>query len=529
MTLELLMGVLRALPEPALVLSDQGAVLASNRAAQRTLGLPSATSQTSRLATLVQQPERLEGYLRLCARSLDPIPGAFTLTGDGTRVSHFRCDGARLDIPLEGVRAPVLLRFRPKDEDLNQFAVLNERLQLLTAEVKKRQLAEAALRESEERLRLLVELVPQLVWVVRPDGYCTYVNQRWLDFTGTHLQQVQGKGWMERVLHPDDAQGVSDAWHHALATGELFQVECRLRRASDNAWRWFLTRALPTRDGSGHIIEWFGTCTDIHEQKRTEQAALEAVGIRDEFLSVAAHELKTPLTSLKLQLNLLARAIADTEGKKKLPLPMETKLQAAHRQIARLNALNDSLLDVSRISTGRLSLELQPVDLSQLIKECVERLETEFARAGCAVRLDLQPEVTGRWDPLRLDQVVVNLLTNAAKYGSGQPIELRLRAAGGLVSFSVKDSGIGIAPEALTRIFRKFERAVPTTHYGGLGLGLYITQQIIEAMGGSITVESSPGVGSTFTVHLPQEQQDMSADQSPRPLAPDRSADRGSA
>lgn len=519
MTLEDLKGVLRALPEPALVLSGDSAVLASNRAAQKALALPAAILQTSRLAALVQQPERLEGYLKQCTRSLEPIPGAFVLAQEGSRVSHFRCNGARLGVPVEGVLNPVLLRFRPKEEDLTQFAVLNERLQQLTAEVKKRQLAEAALRESEERLRLLVELVPQLVWVVRPDGRCTYVNQRWQDFTGTQLQEMQHNQWMERVLHPDDLQPIRHAWRHALATGELFQVECRLRQVSDNTWRWFLTRALPTRDDSGHIIEWFGTCTDIHEQKRTQQAAVEAVGIRDEFLSVAAHELKTPLTSLKLQLNLLARAITGTEGQK-LPLPMETKLQAAHRQIARLNALNDSLLDVSRISTGQLSLELQPVDFSQLVRECVERLEPEFARAGCAVKLDLQPEVTGRWDPLRLEQVVVNLLTNAVKYGPGKPVELRLWATGRRVSLSVKDSGIGIAPEALTRIFRKFERAVPATNYGGLGLGLYIAQQIIEAMGGCITVESSPGVGSTFTVHLPQEQQELGAEPCHRPPEP---------
>ncbi|HYO51482.1 PAS domain-containing sensor histidine kinase [Archangium sp.] len=517
MTLEDLMGVLRALAEPSLVLSGDGAVLASNRAAQQALGLPATTLHTSRLAALVQQPERIEDYLRSCARSLDPIPGAFTVMRDGARVSHFRCDGARLGAPVEGVRDPILLRFRPRDVDLNQFVVLNERLQQLTAEVKKRQVAEAALRESEERFRLLVELVPQLVWVVRPDGHCTYVNQRWHDFTGADLQQVQSGGWI-RVLHPDDIERVRDTWHRSLATGELFQVECRLRQASDHTWRWFLTRALPTRDGSGHIIKWFGTCTDIHEQKRTEQAAMEAVGIRDEFLSVAAHELRTPLTSLKLQLSLLAKAFVSTEGK--LPLPLETKLQAAHRQIARLNALNDSLLDVSRISTGRLSLELQPVDLSQLVRECVERLEAEFARAGCTVSLDLQPEVVGCWDPLRLDQVVVNLLTNAARYGPGKPIELRLRAAGGWGSFSVKDFGIGIAPEAITRIFRKFERAVPAANYGGLGLGLYITQQIIDAMGGRITVESSPGAGSTFTIHLPQARQDMSAGQSPHPLDP---------
>ncbi|HYO71746.1 MAG TPA: PAS domain S-box protein, partial [Archangium sp.] len=206
MTLEELMGLLRALPEPALVLSGEGAVLASNRAAQRALGVPATVLQTSRLAALVQQPERLEGYLRLCARSLDPIPGAFALKTEGSRGVHFRCDGTRLDIAVEGGRNPVLLRFRPRKEDLTQFSVLNERLQLLTAEVKKRRMAEVALRESEERLRLLVELVPQLVWVMRPDGHCTYVNQRWQDFTGMPLQEVRGKQWMEHVLHPDDLQ-----------------------------------------------------------------------------------------------------------------------------------------------------------------------------------------------------------------------------------------------------------------------------------------------------------------------------------
>jgi PAS domain S-box-containing protein len=526
MTLEHLLGVLRALPEPSLVLSGEGAVLASNRAAQQALGLPASTLHASRLEALVQQPERLQGYLKLCARSLDPIPGAFAVTREGGRVSHFRCDGARLGIPVEGVGAPVLLRFRPKEADLDSFVVLNERLQQLTAEVKKRREAEAALRESEERLRLLVELVPQLVWVVRPDGHHTYVNQRWMDYTGVPLHRMQEEGWT-RVLHPDDVERVREAWHRSLATGELFQVECRLRQASDGAWRWFLTRALPTRDASGHILEWFGTCTDIHEQKRTEQAAVEAVSIRDEFLSVAAHELKTPLTSLKLQLNLLARAVAGPEGKPSLPL--DARLQAAHRQIARLNALNDSLLDVSRMNSGRFSLEHQPVDLSQLVRECVERLEAEFERAGCAVSLDLQSEVVGSWDPLRLEQVVVNLLTNAAKYGAGKPIELRLRAVGGWVSFSVKDLGIGIAPEALTRIFRKFERAVPAVNYGGLGLGLYIAQQITQAMGGCITVESSPGTGSTFTVHLPQERQDLSDSQSARPPDPCQSTGGGPA
>ncbi|MFP2913090.1 ATP-binding protein, partial [Pyxidicoccus sp. 3LFB2] len=228
--------------------------------------------------------------------------------------------------------------------------------------------------------------------------------------------------------------------------------------------------------------------------------AQAAVRLRDEFLSVASHELKTPLTSLKLQHGLIGRALGEESRPK-----VEPRLSTAVRQVQRLTALVDSLLDVSRISLGRLALEPADVDLGQAVRDAVERMEEVFAQAGCTVRVDVPGPLPGRWDSLRLDQVLVNLLTNAAKYGAGHPVVVEATPEDEqMVRLSVRDEGIGIAAEDLPRLFGRFERAVSERHYGGLGLGLYISRQIVDAMGGRIEVESRPGAGSVFTVRLPR-------------------------
>ncbi|MCP3058976.1 GAF domain-containing protein [Myxococcus sp. K38C18041901] len=228
--------------------------------------------------------------------------------------------------------------------------------------------------------------------------------------------------------------------------------------------------------------------------------AQAAVRLRDEFLSVASHELKTPLTSLKLQHGLIDRALGPDSREKVAP-----RLSTAIRQVQRLASLVDHLLDVSRVSLGRLALEPTEVDLGQAVRDAVDRMEEVFAVAGCSVRVEIPEPLQGRWDSLRLDQVLVNLLTNAAKYGAGRPVQVSAAAEGeARVRLSVRDEGIGISETDLPRLFGRFERAVSERHYGGLGLGLYISRQIVEAMGGSIEVESREGVGSVFTVLLPR-------------------------
>ena len=234
------------------------------------------------------------------------------------------------------------------------------------------------------------------------------------------------------------------------------------------------------------------------ENLRLYEEARQAVGLRDEFLSVASHELKTPLTSLKLQHSLIFKSLS--------PACREfvgARLSKAMRQVERLSSLVDSLLDVSRIGAGRLGLEPVEMEFTALLREVMERLSEVFAQAGCRVDFPDTPPVHGYWDPLRLDQVLVNLLSNAAKYGAGKPIHVRVTVEGERTRLTVRDEGIGIAPGDLPRLFSRFGRAVSERHYGGLGLGLFISKQIVEAMQGSIRVESEPARGSTFTVELP--------------------------
>lgn len=229
--------------------------------------------------------------------------------------------------------------------------------------------------------------------------------------------------------------------------------------------------------------------------------AQAAVRLRDEFMGVAAHELRTPLTSLGLVLHSLRRAIAS--GRPLEAASVAPAVARAIRQSDRLTALVENLLDVTRIAGGRLPLDLAEMDLGALVREVVERFEADALRAGCPVTVRDGGPVVGRWDRSRLDQVVTNLLANAIKFGAAKPITVTVGAVDGQARLVVADEGIGIDPAQQPRIFERFGRAVSSRHYGGLGLGLYISSRVIDAHGGSISVKSAPGAGTAFTVDLP--------------------------
>ncbi|HEX8700367.1 MAG TPA: PAS domain-containing protein [Myxococcaceae bacterium] len=231
------------------------------------------------------------------------------------------------------------------------------------------------------------------------------------------------------------------------------------------------------------------------ERARLYDQAQRAVRAREDFLSVAAHELRTPLTSLQLQLQRAERALGP-DARVQVGKPLGQAL----RQVGRLAQLVESLLDVSRIAQGRLEVELRPVNVGALMRDVAARMEPLFAQAKCPLQLEVPEVALAMVDAERLDQVFVNLLSNAAKYGAGKPVHVRLLEPEGHVRVEVRDAGIGIAPEMLPRLFGRFERAASERHYGGLGLGLYITRQLVEAMGGRVSVESRLQEGSTFTV-----------------------------
>ncbi len=236
---------------------------------------------------------------------------------------------------------------------------------------------------------------------------------------------------------------------------------------------------------------------DAAQLYRETQAAVEA---RDEFLSAASHELRTPLTSLNLQLQNVLRKLGLQDTSVAVLRP---KIEAAERQARRLARLIDNLLDVSRISSNRLDLQLEPLDLSVLVQEVVTREKEDLAKAGCALELQTNGPRVGEWDRLRLDQVLTNLLSNAAKYGGGHPVEVAVGGDETIARLTVRDHGIGIAPADQARIFDRFERSVAQREYGGFGLGLWIVRQIVQALGGSIRVEGEPGSGAVFIVELP--------------------------
>ncbi|MGZ3424359.1 MAG: sensor histidine kinase [Polyangiales bacterium] len=233
----------------------------------------------------------------------------------------------------------------------------------------------------------------------------------------------------------------------------------------------------------------------LRREKEARVQAEDALAMRDRFLSLASHELKTPLTSAKLQLDLLRRS-----GGKETD---RDRIARASRQLDRLAQLVEDLLDVSRISAGKLALVRAPADLAAIVRAVVERHADEARAAGCTLRVEVEEVGEVVTDGQRFDQVVTNLLTNAIKYGRGGEIDLRLRRDGSCVELTVQDRGIGIAPTDHARIFERFERAAHERAYAGLGLGLWIVKTIVEALGATIDLESEPGSGATFRVRLP--------------------------
>jgi PAS domain S-box-containing protein len=238
------------------------------------------------------------------------------------------------------------------------------------------------------------------------------------------------------------------------------------------------------------------------DNSRLYAEATEAIGARDEFLSIASHELKTPLTSLTLHVqSLLRKARTGTVPNE----VVSTKLDVIMKQTDRLERLIDQLLDVSRAAAGVSEMSFEPTDLSAVARDVSARLSEDALAARAPITVTAEEVVKGRWDRLKLEQVLTNLLSNAIKYGRGKPVQVQVQSKADVAVLTVRDHGIGLAPEQHARIFERFERAVSAREFGGLGLGLYITRRLVEAHGGSIAVSSARGEGATFTVELPYD------------------------
>ena len=374
-----------------------------------------------------------------------------------------------------------------------------------------RKQAEAALRESEQRFRTLADAIPQLAWIANADGWIVWYNRRWYEYTGTTPEQMEGWGW-QSVHDRQTLPTVLERWKASIATGEPFDMTFPLRGV-DGVFRPFLTRVMPLRDEQGRVVQWFGTNTDVSEQKATEEelaaakasaeqakAAAEQVNrAKDHFLAVLSHELRTPLTPVVMGVSML-------QDRSDLAPPARETLEMIGRNVEMEARLIDDLLDVSRIARGKLELQKQRVELCSVIQRAVEVCKPDIEARRLHFGVDVGPAAP-YWvevDAARLQQVFWNLLKNAIKFTPhGGCVGIRCRPNEKYVIAEVNDSGIGIEPEALTRVFKAFEQAERsiTRQFGGLGLGLAISKALVEMHGGKIEAYSEGrDKGTTFRV-----------------------------
>jgi PAS domain S-box-containing protein len=371
--------------------------------------------------------------------------------------------------------------------------------------------AHARLEDSEERFRLLVESVRDYaIFMLDPYGHVLTWNLGAERLKGYRADEIIGQHFS--VFYPQadkDAKKPEMELDVATRIGRFEDEGWRLRKDGTPFWANVVITAL--WDRTGRLRGFAKVTRDFSERRAAEEtarrlasetaqrrAAEEAVAIRDEFLSIAGHELKTPLTALLFHADSLARNASALTAPE-----ISDRSNKILRNSRRLSRLIDELLDVSRIAAGRLTLEREEVELRALVGELVGRSKEAAAQVGSRIHVEAPEPITGSWDRLRVEQVVENLLTNAVKYGRGTPIRVRVERQDGVARVVVKDHGVGIAPADQARIFERFERAVSSRHYGGLGLGLWIVRQIVEAHGGHIRVDSRPNQGAEFTVELP--------------------------
>ncbi|GAB1597009.1 sensor histidine kinase [Lysobacter claricitrinus] len=374
------------------------------------------------------------------------------------------------------------------------------------ADVTDREVALADARNSEARFRTIADLVPQMIWSTLPDGYHDYYNRRWYDFTGMPVGSTDGEAWAG-MFHTEDQPRAWARWRHSLETGEPYEVEYRLRDRNGD-YQWVLGRALPVRDATGAIVRWMGTCTEIDDIKRTQQMlersenALRAADRqKDQFLATLAHELRNPLAPIVTAVQLLRMA----------PEREATVRQATEiidRQAVHLRNLVEDLIDVSRVTRGLSRLQTREVRLSDSVAGAIEQTQALITRRGHHLQVDdTGPGVTLDADPVRLTQILTNLLNNAAKYtppGGTITVEVAVENHDAVVR--VRDTGVGMDEALLARVFELFAQAeeTPERGHGGLGIGLSLARSLAQLHGGDLTAWSAgPGMGSTFELRIP--------------------------
>jgi PAS domain S-box-containing protein len=450
--------------------------------------------------------ERFCGSLRMIRPDGSVLPHEQCPMADVLRTGEALRDAEVVVERLDGSRVTVHVGIVPLSDVSGQVTGAINTFQ----DVSELKRVDEAVYRRERELHDFVESATEGLHWAGQDGVILWANKADYNLLGFSRDEYVGHHLAE--FHAD--QDVLDDMLARLSRNEIVrEYEVRLRCKDGSIKHVMINSNALWRDGAFIHTQCF--TRDITDRKRAEttlresEAQLrrashlleEAVHAREEFLSTAAHELRNPVNALQLQLVALLRATQ--EGIEAVPREWASeRISQAVAAVRRLVRLVETLLDVSRITAGRLDLELEPMDFAQAVHAVVTRFKDQLNGQQVTIRA---ARTTGSWDRVRIEQVVTNLLSNAIKYGEGLPIEVLLEGHDRTVCLSVIDHGIGIEPENQARLFERFERAVTRRDYGGFGLGLWITQQIVNAMGGQIAVESHHGEGSTFRVTLPRQ------------------------
>jgi protein-histidine pros-kinase len=493
----------------------RGVVTEFNPAAEAIFGYPRADAIGRPFADLIgppsmreRQPAGLPTYL---------AAGEGSVVGRRVEMTGTRRDGTEFPIELSICRIPasdppVFTGFL---RDLTETKRATEALRSAEARLAT---AEANWK-AEQRFRKLLESAPDAMVIVDAGALIIEANAQTEklfgyargDLLGRDVQTLVPARLREKHMAAREAYLREPSSRPMGSGGELYG----LRRDGTEVPLEISLSPIEMEEGLVIAV----AIRDVSDRRRAEKiehelvreqvariAAEEAVRSRDDFVAVAGHELKTPLAAMLLQIQILRRTAHD--GK---PINIDQRIDKIARSGLRLERLVEQLLDVTRITAGRLRLEKAPCDLAEVARDVADRFADASAQASSEVSVRVDEHVEGLWDRLRLEAVVANLLSNAIKFGSGQPIEIIVGNDRGQAVIRVRDHGIGIRPEDRNKLFRRFERAIAARDYGGFGLGLWICRNIVEASGGTIDVESEPHRGSTFTVRLPLGLEDARA------------------